>query len=123
MELQPRLLRALETRSIKRVGANDFRKVDVRVIAATNRELEEEVTAKRFRADLFFRLAVVRVNVPPLRARREDIPLLARHFLAESKGALDLTPELMATLSSYDWPGNVRELKNCLLYTSDAADE
>jgi DNA-binding NtrC family response regulator len=114
MELQPRLLRALETRSIKRVGANDFRKVDVRVIAATNRELEEEVTAKRFRADLFFRLAVVRVNVPPLRARREDIPLLARHFLAESKGALDLTPELMATLSSYDWPGNVRELRNVL---------
>ncbi|MFO0723513.1 MAG: sigma 54-interacting transcriptional regulator [Myxococcota bacterium] len=115
MELQPRLLRALETRSIKRVGANEFRRIDVRVVAATNRDLEEEVAAKRFRADLFFRLAVVRVALPPLRARRDDIALLAEHFLREIKGGeLDLTPELLATLSSYDWPGNVRELRNVL---------
>ncbi len=116
--LQPRLLRVLETRRIKRVGANQFRPIDVRVIAATNRALEDEVRAKRFRSDLYFRLAVIRVNLPPLRERREDIPLLAKAFLRRhaerSDRSLELTPKTIATLTSYDWPGNVRELRNAI---------
>lgn len=118
--LQPRLLRVLETRRVKRVGANDFKQVDVRVIAATNRALEEEVRQKRFRSDLYFRLAVIRVNLPPLRDRREDIPTLAREFLArlpprpDGSPPLELTPEIVAALTSYDWPGNVRELRNVI---------
>ncbi len=118
--LQPRLLRVLETRRVKRVGANDFRPIDVRVIAATNRSLEEEVRQKRFRSDLYFRLAVIRVNLPPLRERREDIAVLAREFLSripprgDGAGSLDLTSEILAALTSYDWPGNVRELRNVI---------
>jgi DNA-binding NtrC family response regulator len=114
--LQPRLLRVLETRRVKRVGGNEVKQVDVRVIAATNRALEEEVREKRFRSDLYFRLAVVRVNLPPLRERREDIPLLAKDFLVRlAPGSqLELTPEIVAALTSYDWPGNVRELRNVI---------
>jgi DNA-binding NtrC family response regulator len=125
------LLRVLETRRIKRVGANDFLPVDVRVIAATNRALEEEVRAKRFRSDLYFRLAVIRVNLPPLRDRREDIPVLARAFLdkhAEESGGipnegLDLTREIIAALTSYDWPGNVRELRNVIDQAASLSSE
>jgi two-component system nitrogen regulation response regulator GlnG len=118
--LQPRLLRVLESRRIKRVGANDLRPINVRVIAATNRSLEDEVRARRFRSDLYFRLAVMRVNLPPLRDRREDIPLLARAFLAElpqrpdGRPGVELSPEIVAALTSYDWPGNVRELRNVI---------
>jgi transcriptional regulator with GAF, ATPase, and Fis domain len=118
--LQPRLLRVLETKRVKRVGANDFKQVDVRVIAATNRSLEEEVRAKRFRSDLYFRLAVIRVNLPPLRERREDIPVLAQEFVTrlqeqpDGSPRLELTPEIVAALTSYDWPGNVRELRNVI---------
>ncbi len=125
--LQPRLLRVLETRRIKRVGANDFVPVDVRVIAATNRSLEDEVRAKRFRSDLYFRLAVLRVNLPPLRDRREDIPVLARAFLQRhnerNDGSLELTPEIIAALTSYDWPGNVRELRNVIDQAASLSSE
>ncbi|MEL6188252.1 MAG: sigma-54 dependent transcriptional regulator, partial [Myxococcota bacterium] len=117
--LQPRLLRVLETRRVKRIGENTQRPVDVRVIAATNRNLEDEVRARRFRSDLYFRLAVIRVELPPLRDRRDDIPLLAKNFLdrfRERHGSahFDLTPEVRAALSSYGWPGNVRELRNVI---------
>jgi two-component system nitrogen regulation response regulator GlnG len=125
--LQPRLLRVLETRRIKRIGSNEVVPVDVRVIAATNRSLEEEVKAQRFRSDLYFRLAVVRVTLPPLRARIEDIPMLARSFLErhQHKGRreLELTPEVIAALTSYDWPGNVRELRNVMDQAASLSSE
>ncbi|HMA91655.1 MAG TPA: sigma 54-interacting transcriptional regulator [Polyangiaceae bacterium] len=115
LDLQPKLLRALESREIRRVGETTARRVDVRVIAATNRNLEREVNLGRFRGDLFFRLAVVTVQLPPLRQRLEDLPLLV-HALLESMGALDqaalFTPEVLKEVSGYDWPGNVRELRN-----------
>jgi DNA-binding NtrC family response regulator len=115
-EAQTRLLRALEQREIKRVGATRSVAVDVRVVAATNRNLDEEVRAGRFRQDLFYRLAVCRVWVPPLRQRPEDVELLARHFLARAKIDRDpeqiLTPSLLRALQGYDWPGNARELRN-----------
>ena len=111
-DLQPRLLRAVESGQVKPVGADKYRDVDVRVIAATNRNLEEEVRAGRFREDLFYRLAVVRVRLPPLRERKEDIPHLARLFLADR--GIELPPETLAVLGEYDWPGNVRELQNAM---------
>jgi DNA-binding NtrC family response regulator len=113
--MQPKLLRALEAREIRRIGENESRKVDVRVIAATNRNLEREVNRSRFREDLYFRLSVVTVHLPPLRERPEDIPLLVRTFL-ERLGAADsehlFTPEVFRELAEHDWPGNVRELRN-----------
>ncbi len=112
IEAQPRLLRALEQRKVKPVGAGSYRDVDVRVIAATNRDLREEVKAGRFRDDLYHRLAVVKVTLPPLRDRKEDIPLLISSFLAGKQ--IQLPPETMALLTDYDWPGNVRELRNVL---------
>jgi transcriptional regulator with GAF, ATPase, and Fis domain len=110
LDLQPALLRALEARQVKPVGGDAYVPVDVRIIAATNRSLEAEVEAGRFRKDLLFRLAVTRIKVPPLRARAEDIPLLAQHF-AQSLGA-SISPEALAMLSTREWPGNVRELRN-----------
>ncbi len=124
--LQPRLLRVLETRRIKPVGSNEFRPVDVRVIAATNRALEDEVRAKRFRSDLYFRLAVIKVLLPPLRERREDIPELARAFLErhqDSDANLELTSEILAALNSHDWPGNVRELRNVIDQAASLSSE
>ncbi|MEL7368415.1 MAG: sigma 54-dependent Fis family transcriptional regulator [Myxococcota bacterium] len=125
--LQPRLLRVLETRRVKAVGDNDFRPVDVRVIAATNRALEDEVRAKRFRSDLYFRLAVIRVNLPPLRERREDIPVLAKAFLQrhneKNDGSLSMSPKIIAALTSYDWPGNVRELRNVIDQATSLSSE
>jgi DNA-binding NtrC family response regulator len=115
LEMQPKLLRVLETGEIRRMGENQLRKVDVRVIAATNRQLEREVNQGRFREDLFFRLSVVTVRVPALRERREDIPLLVDAFLA-SLEAMDkrhlFTPEVLDVMAKHDWPGNVRELRN-----------
>src|SRR3954447_13685048 len=108
--MQPRLLRALESRKIKPVGAAQYREVDVRVIAATNRDLREEVKAGRFRDDLYHRLAVVRITLPPLRERKEDIPALIAHFLQGRD--VTVPPETLALFTEYDWPGNVRELKN-----------
>jgi two-component system nitrogen regulation response regulator GlnG len=110
LEAQPRLLRALEQRKVKPVGAATYRDVDVRVIAATNRDLREEVRAGRFREDLYHRLAVIKVTLPPLRERKEDIAVLVEAFLAGRQIALP--PETLALLAEYDWPGNVRELRN-----------
>ena len=118
-ELQPKLLRVLENKEIRRLGANQHQKVDVRIIAATNRDLRFEVNEGRFRADLYFRLAVLRLPLPPLRARQEDLPALAEELLQqlgandEARTAL-LTPELLASLTRAAWPGNVRELRNYL---------
>jgi len=115
LDMQPKLLRALEAREVRKLGETQARKVDVRVVAATNRMLEREVNEGRFREDLYFRLSVVTVRVPPLRERPEDIELLVQAFL----GTLDaqasahlFTPELLAQLARHPWPGNVRELRN-----------
>jgi len=117
--LQPKMLRALESGDIERVGGRGPEKVDVRVIAATNRNLEAEVAAGRFRQDLYYRLLVVPIRVPPLRDRRDDIPLLARHFLAAACRRNRVRPKKLAvdaleTLDLYPWPGNVRELRNAM---------
>jgi transcriptional regulator with GAF, ATPase, and Fis domain len=115
LELQPKLLRAIEAREIRRVGETKARKVNVRVIAATNRDLEREVNRGRFREDLYFRLAVMSVRVPSLRERLDDLPILIRTFLAqlEATDRLDLfPPQVLAELAEHDWPGNVRELRN-----------
>ncbi len=123
LDLQPKLLRALETREIRRVGAGKSIKIDVRIIAATNRNLEDEVRAGRFRQDLFYRLSVVRLILPPLRERAEDIPILARHFLKHHNynKLADGTPKVknisrdaLDVLQDYRWPGNVRELVNTM---------
>ena len=120
LDLQPKLLRALEQREIRRVGSNKPIKIDVRVVAATNRNLEQEVKAGRFREDLYYRLSVVRLILPPLRERVEDIPLLAKHFLAiGSFNKVDGRPRIrgiardtLDSMMAYRWPGNVRELLN-----------
>ncbi len=113
LELQPKLLRVLESGTVRRVGDNAARDVDVRVVAATHRDLKAEVAAGRFRADLYYRLAVVPVHVPALRERAEDIPVLARHFFQQSgQPDFPLTDELVRRLLAHDWPGNVRELRN-----------
>jgi two-component system, NtrC family, response regulator GlrR len=114
LTMQPVLLRALETGEIHPVGEERPRRVSVRVVAATNRDLSIEVKQGLFREDLFFRLAVVKIEVPPLRDRPEDIEILARAF-ARRAGAVDLPPEVIATLKSHAWPGNVRELQNAVL--------
>jgi two-component system response regulator PilR (NtrC family)/two-component system response regulator HydG len=108
--LQPKLLRALESGEIRRVGATSTRMVDVRVIAASNQNLEEAVAQGRFREDLFWRLNVVQIPVPPLRERVADIPLLVEHFL----DGRAIAPEAIAVLAAYPWPGNVRELRNAI---------
>ncbi|HUQ03160.1 MAG TPA: sigma 54-interacting transcriptional regulator [Kofleriaceae bacterium] len=116
-DLQPKLLRALERREVKRIGANEHTTVDVRVIAATHRDLRAEVNAKRFRADLYYRLAVVEVTLPPLRERRDDLPLVVDHLLARVTPAqrAELTaPGFLGHLAAHGWPGNVRELRNYL---------
>jgi DNA-binding NtrC family response regulator len=109
--LQPRLLRALERSEFKPLGGEMVR-VDARVIAATNRNLAAEVQAGRFRSDLYYRLTVLRVALPPLRVRREDIPLLVERFLGQDAPGASVDVEAMALLVDYDWPGNVRELRN-----------
>ena len=114
LELQPKLLRALQEREIEPVGGT-VRKIDVRVVAATNRDLEEAMVEGTFREDLFYRLAVIPVHLPPLRVRRADIPLLVRHFLKKHGGAdLAVDPGAMERLAAYPWPGNVRELENAV---------
>ena len=111
LEAQPRLLRAIERRQVKPVGSGGYRDVDVRIIAASGRDLAAEVRAGRFREDLFHRLAVVRISLPPLRERKEDLPMLAESFLG---GRAELSPDSLALLYEYDWPGNVRELRNVM---------
>ena len=117
--LQAKLLRVLQEGEVQRVGSAVPMRVDVRVVAATNRDLEAEVAAGRFRSDLFYRLHVICVEMPPLRERGEDIPGLAQHFLrrfaaVNHKGLLVISPEAMAALQAYTWPGNVRELENAM---------
>jgi transcriptional regulator with GAF, ATPase, and Fis domain len=117
--LQPKLLRVLENKEIRRIGSNARKEVDVRIIAATNRDLRAEVNAGRFRSDLYFRLAVLRITLPPLRQRPEDIPHLVEHLLSKTNALpADLewlrTPEFVGKLQSLSWPGNVRELRNYL---------
>ena len=119
LELQNKLLRVLQEQQYERVGDDRTRQVDVRIIAATNRDLRQEVETGRFRKDLYYRLNVYPIEVPPLRSRKEDIPLLASHLLdlAARKfncGQLGLTQAHAVTLQGYDWPGNVRELQNVI---------
>jgi len=119
LELQPRLLRVLQEGEYERVGEDMTRKVDVRIIAATNQNLAEAVRARRFREDLFYRLNVFPLELPPLRARTDDIPLLATHTIAEVSKRLRLQPPTLspadvARLQQYEWPGNIRELKNVI---------
>jgi two-component system, NtrC family, response regulator GlrR len=119
LELQPKLLRMLEAREIRRVGGKDVIACDVRIVAATNRDLRAEVNRATFRADLYFRLAVVKIELPPLRERREDVPLLVTHLLRQLQASarveqLLLEPDFLAELSRAPWVGNVRELRNHL---------
>ncbi len=122
LDLQPKLLRVLEQREIRRVGGNRPIKIDVRVIAATNRDLEQEVKKGKFREDLYYRLSVVKIRLPPLRERREDIPLIVEHILEhgqfnQSNGRRKVrrfSDDAMQAMKAYDWPGNVRELVNAI---------
>ncbi|MBF0491330.1 MAG: sigma 54-interacting transcriptional regulator [Deltaproteobacteria bacterium] len=131
LDLQPKLLRALEQREVRRVGSSEPIKVDVRLISATNRSLKDEVETKRFRQDLYYRLSVVKVNLPPLRERSEDIPLILEKFLAHGRynrlpdGSLKVTrveDDAIKNLQRYQWPGNVRELTNILERTISLVD-
>ncbi len=117
--MQIKLLRVLQEREIRRVGGTEQLEVDVRVIAATNQDLESLVREKRFREDLFYRINVIAIQMPPLREKREDIPVLANHFLAKctrmmGKKIREISPEAMRQLMEYGWPGNVRELENVI---------
>lgn len=121
VEMQSKLLRALEQGEFRRVGDTVIQRPEVRIVAATNKDLRREVEAGRFRADLFYRLKVLSIHIPPLRERREDIPVLARYFLekhiqAHSGIPLTITPEAVAALTVYEWSGNVRELSHMIEY-------
>jgi two-component system, NtrC family, response regulator GlrR len=125
LELQPKLLRVLEAKEFRRLGSNTVRQTDVRVVAATNRDLRKEINEGRFRADLFYRLAVLRVRIPPLRQHPDDIPLIAKSLLSSlgaspTQAAALCTSTFLASLRSAPWAGNVRELRNhletCLLF-------
>ncbi|HEX4900360.1 MAG TPA: sigma-54 dependent transcriptional regulator, partial [Pyrinomonadaceae bacterium] len=119
LSMQTKLLRVLQEREFERVGGTQTVKIDVRLLAATNRNLDEAITRGTFRQDLYFRLNVVRLKMPPLRDRREDIPLLANYFARKyaekcARKILGISPEARRLLESYDWPGNVRELENAI---------
>ncbi len=119
LNLQVKLLRVIQHKTFEPVGGSEPRKVDVRIIAATNKDIEAEVASGRFRADLYYRLNVLPIYIPPLRERKEDIPLLAEHFLKKSRREVKkqlegFSPEAMEALLSYSWPGNVRELENAV---------
>ena len=112
MEMQVKLLRVVQEQELRAVGSTQWRKVDIRIIAATHRDLKAEVAAGRFRQDLYYRLNVFTIHLPPLRQRKEDIPILVEHFLGGCH--LELSREILDVLQSYDWPGNVRELQHCV---------
>lgn len=119
LELQPKLLRALQEREFERLGSSQTIRVDVRVVAATNQDLSQLVAQKQFRADLYYRLNVIPLCLPPLRERVQDIPLLVRHFVQRLSvrfhKPIDLIPDdVMEVLKGHDWPGNIRELQNFL---------
>jgi DNA-binding NtrC family response regulator len=127
LQTQPKLLRVLQESTVRRVGADHERAVNVRVIAATNRDLEKEVAEARFREDLYWRLNVIHLHIPPLRERPFDVPLLVEHFLGRladraKQSPLDMSPEALAVLTAYSWPGNVRELENVLERSVAMAD-
>ena len=116
--LQVKVLRTLEEQEVRRIGSNDVVKVDVRIIAASNRNLAECVEEGKFRQDLYYRLRVIEIDIPPLCERLDDIPLLVEQFLkkmgSEREHALSISPQALSVLMSYSWPGNVRELENAL---------
>jgi transcriptional regulator with PAS, ATPase and Fis domain len=119
LDLQATLLRVIEEKKVMRIGGSKAIPVNVRVIAATNKNIEEEVARNRFRRDLYYRLGVIRINIPPLRERPDDVILLARHFTKIlcrklNKPGRTLAPEVLDAFLKYDWPGNVRELQNML---------
>src|SRR5437899_3453783 len=119
LAMQVKLYRVLQEGKVRPLGSNEELDVDVRVIAATNKDLEKAIAAGEFREDLFYRLSVIPIHVPALRERREDIPLLARHFLEQFRKSMEkpiqgISPEAMGLLESYEWPGNVRELENTM---------
>ncbi|MEO6597741.1 MAG: sigma-54 dependent transcriptional regulator, partial [Planctomycetota bacterium] len=117
LSFQPKLLRAIQERSVRPVGSSEQQAIDVRIVAATNRDLQREVDEGRFRADLFYRLDVVRIAVPPLRDRREDIDVLVAHFvqrLGAAAGIVRVSSEVAEVLRGHLWPGNVRQLRNAI---------
>jgi len=119
MTIQAKLLRVIQEREISRVGSSKQIKVDVRILAATNENLVEAVRTGKFREDLFYRLSVVPIQLPPLRERKDDIPLLVEHFLKKysrkaKKTVLTISPQAVKALAQYDWPGNIRELENTI---------
>ena len=118
-EMQVKLLRVLQEKEIERIGGRNTMKIDVRIIAATNKNLEKEMAEGRFRLDLYYRLNVFPITLPPLRDRKEDIPALALHFMRFyndkiGKQVNDISSEAMEKLMLYDWPGNIRELENLI---------
>ena len=131
--LQPKLLRVFEEAEFERVGSNRWRTLHARIVAATNRQLLEDVSRKRFRRDLYHRLNVLPLEIPALRYRREDIPVLAQHFIKQFRDEATcfvkgLAPQAMQALCEYDWPGNVRHLRNvihrvCVLATGEIIDK
>ncbi len=119
MELQVKILRVLEQQEVRKIGSVKSQEIDVRVIAATNRDLKEDINAGKFREDLFYRLSIMDIQLPPLRERNEDIPLLAENFITKfnqkmNKSVEGITPEAIKILMEYHWPGNVRELENTI---------
>jgi two-component system response regulator HydG len=119
LETQAKLLRVIQERDFMRLGGMETIKVDVRIIAATNVDLRQMMEEGKFREDLFYRLHVISIQLPPLRERKDDIPLLVHHFLEKygeenRKSGLELTPDALDLLTEYDWPGNVRELENVI---------
>jgi two-component system response regulator PilR (NtrC family) len=119
LTMQVKLYRVLQEGKVRPIGSTEETDVDVRIIAATNKEFEKEIAEGRFREDLYYRLSVIPIQLPALRERREDIPLLSRHFLERFRKSMEkpiegISPEAMRRLESYDWPGNVRELENTM---------
>jgi two-component system response regulator PilR (NtrC family) len=119
LTMQVKLYRVLQEGKVRPIGSTEEIDVDVRIIAATNKEFEKEIAEGRFREDLYYRLSVIPIQLPSLRERREDIPLLARHFLERFRKSMEkpieaLSPEVVRRLEAYDWPGNVRELENTM---------
>jgi two-component system response regulator PilR (NtrC family) len=119
LTMQVKLYRVLQEGKVRPIGSTEESDVDVRIIAATNKDFEKEIAEGRFREDLYYRLSVIPIHLPPLRERREDIPLLSRHFLETFRKVMEkpvasISPEAIRRLESYDWPGNVRELENTM---------